>query len=154
MHYSPNVEMAFNSVEHGFSLSLSDNLVRNFIILNKIVKNTDINSNKIELEIGNNKISDFDFYDWFRGFTDGEGSFTINIKSLNGNYSSIRFVFQIFLHKDDAPLLNIIQKKLNIGKVYIFEHFTSFTVTSQKEIPEIIKIFDNFPLNTSKHLNF
>lgn len=47
------------------------------------------------------------FIDWFRGFTDGEGHFYINMKSL----TVCSFRYEIHLHSDDRPLLEFIEKK-------------------------------------------
>lgn len=55
--------------------------------------------------------------------------------------------------KDDSPMLNYICSKLKIGKVMERDHFTTYSVTSS-EINKIIEVFDKYPLNTSKHLNF
>ena len=51
-------------------------------------------------------------------------------------------------------MLFLIQKKLNIGKVRIYDHFASFDVTKKKDLIHLINIFDQYPLNTTKHLNF
>lgn len=94
--------------------------------------------------------TDVDFYEWFRGLVDGEGCFIIQPK----NDSYFFFKFEIFMHKDEAPMLKYIAKKLAIGNVYIGEEFSKFSVASQKDILTIIKIFDEYPLNTSKNLNY
>ena len=94
-------------------------------------------------------LTDAEFYEWFRGFTDGEGCFMISPRGRN-----FAFSFIIYLHKDDTKLLEYIQNRLSIGKVNRGNHFTSFYVFSQKEITVIISIFNKYPLNTSKNLNF
>jgi F0F1-type ATP synthase membrane subunit c/vacuolar-type H+-ATPase subunit K len=43
---------------------------------------------------------------------------------------------------------------LGIGNVSVREHFANFSVTSQKDLLTVIQIFDNYPLNTSKNLNY
>lgn len=169
MHYQPHVDFAFNSVEHAASFSSfiqnSQLLMVSYRDNNKISKvgnknlslrqqtknltktsaSSNINNiNKIKME-------DKDFYEWLRGFTDGEGSFAI-IPSETGN--SYKFKYSINLHKDDSPLLFYIQKRLNIGAVYEGKHFSTFIASSKSDVEKLIYIFDNYPLNTSKYLNY
>jgi hypothetical protein len=105
------------------------------------------NLNEIDLNI---------FYEWFVGFTDGEGNFTIG---LDRRHSNIRFNFRflIGLHKDDKPLLELIQKKLNCGYVNVNKENTAayFIITNIEDIINILfPIFDKFPLNTTKYLDY
>jgi hypothetical protein len=60
----------------------------------------------------------------------------------------------LYLHKDDAPLLNNIKNRLNLGKVYVYDHFGSFIISKTNELLQLIKIFEDHPLNTTKYLNF
>lgn len=92
------------------------------------------------------------FYDWFRGFRDAEGSFNIYC-TRNKFYS---FSFQIKLHIDDINVLYYIQKTLGIGKVYKSKSSPSckFIVYKQSEVRKIVTIFSNCTLNSSKSLNF
>jgi hypothetical protein len=60
----------------------------------------------------------------------------------------------LYLHKDDAPLLNYIKNRLNLGKVYVYDHFGSFIISKTNELLQLIKIFEGHPLNTTKYLNF
>lgn len=86
------------------------------------------------------------FLEWFRGFTDGEGSFMIL-----GNYV---FVFQIKLHIDDLNTLKFIRDSLGIGKVKTSNNTCTFIVNKEKDIALIIEIFSKYNLNTVKHLDF
>lgn len=93
-----------------------------------------------------------DFLFWFSGFTDGEGNFSI---TLDRGY--IRFRFKINLHIDDLEVINIIKSKLNIGRIIVEENKSScaFVVQSFSELKDVIcPIFQNFPLHTSKKLDF
>lgn len=90
-----------------------------------------------------------DFIEWLRGFTDAEGCFLL-VKT--GNTFAFRFLIK--LHLDDAPVLNFIQKNLDLGRVTIYESSAIFSITSQKEIQFIIELFTKYPLNSTKHLNF
>lgn len=151
-HYNPSVLEAFNSVEHKAPVFLllcvskfnflyflyNNNTKKNFHT--KIIESTQIDSKNL---------SDEEFYEWFRGLTDGEGSFSIS--QVNKSFA---FKFVIFMHKDEVNMLNYIAQRLKIGNVNIWGNFAGFSVTSQKELLVILQIFDNYPLNTSKHLNY
>lgn len=95
----------------------------------------------------------FDFFEKLRGWADGEGSFIINRKPLK-NSVSYRFRFEIGMHKDDLPLLEFIHSTLGLGGVYTYKDSSHFVVEKLAEIRIIINIFDKFPLNTTKYLNF
>lgn len=54
------------------------------------------------------------------GFTDGEGPFTLSIRSSD-KYTSkwkIQYAFQTGLHKKDIAILEKIQQTLGVGKLY------------------------------------
>lgn len=88
----------------------------------------------------------------FSGFTDGEGNFSI---TLDRNY--IRFRFKINLHIDDLEVLKVIKSKLKIGRIIVEEKRNScaFVVQSFSELKDVLcPIFLNFPLHTSKNLDF
>lgn len=92
-----------------------------------------------------------EFIEWFRGFTDGEGSFYIS--KNKGNI--FEFHFEITLHVDDIGVINYIHNTLGIGKVYIKKNRRAvFLIRNKGEILVIIQIFSKNPLNTTKHLNF
>jgi hypothetical protein len=90
-----------------------------------------------------------DIYEWFCGLTDGEGSFLISTRGTN-----YMFTFKIKLHVDDTDMLNFIQKFLGIGKVYTYGNASEFSVNKQIEVKKILDIFNNYPLNSTKYLNF
>ena len=75
------------------------------------------------------ELSYHDFIDWLVGFTDGDGSFSI----VKQGKTTFTFVYSIYLHKDDTPLLINIQKRLCMGKVYEGKHFSSFNITKKKK---------------------
>jgi hypothetical protein len=68
-------------------------------------------------------LSGNEFYEWLRGFSDGELLFIISLNSKNGKLVSYSFSFTLFLYKDEAPLLKYIQYKLNLAKVRVYDHF-------------------------------
>lgn len=123
--------------------------------------------NKI-LSIKENKIKSADaFYEWLRGFTDGEGYFLIkktSRKVLNKSgeiitYISITFSFVLHLSIKDVDVLYTIQKWLGgIGLVSIDEKGTtaSLMVTGKEDTDKLMKLmYDYFSnLNTTKVLDF
>jgi len=64
------------------------------------------------VDVNIDRLSDKDFKEWFRGLVDGEGCFLIG---TNGNHFT--FLFKIYLHKDDAPMLMAVCKRLKVGTV-------------------------------------
>ena len=92
-----------------------------------------------------------EFLYWFSGFTDAEGNFLITI---DRNYVKLRY--KISLHIDDLQVLQIIQSKLNIGRVTkeTSRNSCSFIVEDISGITKICSIFNNYPLHTSKKLDF
>ena len=51
-------------------------------------------------------------------------------------------------------MLKYIAERLGIGRVSIGDHFVKYAVSSKKDLLKIINIFDKYPLNTTKNLNF
>ena len=129
-------ELEFNSSEL-FTLSLYPVVSSNKGVVSSIKYLTVPNLNR-------------DFLEWFRGFTDAEGSFYI----VRSSGSSFKFRFKILLHIDDKEVLYYIKNTLNIGKVSTLKSTAVFTVTAQKELSLILYIFTSIcTLNTTKHLN-
>jgi hypothetical protein len=102
-------------------------------------------------EVSSSKL--LDFYEWFRGLVDGEGSFDFRRKEGTKNFE---FNFRILLHIDDLALLLFIQSKLGVGavKTSLDGKTALFKVIRIKDIQVIIDIFSSNPLNTTKNLNF
>ena len=114
--------------------------------------NKDITDQSITLELPNKKqlvLSD-SFIEWFRGFTDAEGCFSITkIKGIN----AFRFDFRISLHIDDLAVIEYIHNTLGFGRTNKGE-FATFNVGTHKDVAVIIAIFSKYSLNTPKHLDF
>lgn len=97
---------------------------------------------------------------WFiTGFTDGEGSFWININKDKAYRTGwrVKLFYQINLHKKDQNLLEQIQKFFNVGKIYNNDPSTSsrwYYVTSITDLEVIIQHFDKYPLHTKKRADF
>lgn len=107
------------------------------------------------------------FYEWLCGITDGEGTFYIYKK----NGGTFEFNYIIGLHVDDVNMLYFIKEVLGTGKVITSGNVARFSITSSpsprgtfqppleapgsiKGIEKIINIFTEYPLNTTKLLNF
>lgn len=71
------------------------------------------------IELPDKLILSKDFIEWFRGFTDAEGTF--KIKANKGN--SFTLTFSITLHIDDVEVLNYIHNNLGIGAVYLSKKY-------------------------------
>lgn len=106
-----------------------------------------VNINKHSLS-ENNSI----FNQWFVGFTDGDGSFTIY--NQNNKWS---LIFKISQSTYNLRVLHFIKNQLGHGKIYIEKtgKMASFTIRDLSTINNIlIPIFDLNPLLTSKYLNY
>lgn len=103
-----------------------------------------------EGQVGNNK-----FLEWLCGFTDGEGGFFISKITSQGRLA-YSFNFRITLHIDDSLCLCNIRDTLGFGKVYEYKerNNSSFSVSRKEDIKKLIWIFDSYPLQSTKLLNF
>jgi len=93
-----------------------------------------------------------EFLFWLSGFTDAEGNFSIFV-----DRGFVRFRFKISLHIDDIETLNTIKYHLNVGIVTSepTRGRCSYVVNKFADINQvIIPLFLEFPLHTSKRLDF
>jgi hypothetical protein len=107
-------------------------------------------------------VSDYDFYEFLRGLSDGESNFQITQDKIGK--CKFKFKFRIGMHLNDRPLLVYIRNRLGIGKIFPLntENITpgrdklvaTREVYSFEELLKIINIFDNHPLNTTKQLDY
>jgi hypothetical protein len=136
-HISPNYGYAVLD-----TFALNKSFSRNYSILSSTAgSKVSCSTDSLEREMIN-------FYAWFSGFTDAEGSFYIAISKI------CSFRFQINLHKDDLNVLYYIQKSLGFGEVRFYNNYGSFTVTRLKDIAQLINILEKYPLQGSKWLNY
>lgn len=108
------------------------------------------NNNSLEFTYPQPKNDLNNFYEWFTGLTDGEGSFNISIR----NTQNFAFSFEITMHIDEENMLNFIQKTLGVGKVFLSGNTVKFCVTKREDVTVIIGIFKKYPLQSTKNLNF
>lgn len=111
--------------------------------------NTDQSFVTFELPLGEKLVLSRSFIEWFRGFADAEGCFSI----AKGKGNVFSFSFVIELHLDDQDTLEYIYSSLGIGRITVNSKFARFIVSTQREIAAIIAIFSKYCLNTTKHLN-
>ena len=94
---------------------------------------------------------------FFTGFTDGEGSFSLQIRSSD-NYTSkwkVQYSFQVGIHTKDIAILESIQHILGVGKIYTMgKEGVQFRVESLKDLSVVINHFNEYPLQTKKQLDF
>jgi len=94
--------------------------------------------------------------------SDGDSNFQIT-QDQRG-ICSFKFKFIIGLHINDRPLLVYIRNRLGLGKIFpisiesIFSEKDKLTsvweVYSLDDVLKIINIFDKYPLNTTKQLDY
>jgi len=117
---------------------------------------------------------DKEFLEWFVGFTDAEGNFSITLRdkpakkpnnlldSLKNKKSQentvpkyVNLTFQIGLHINDLNTLIYIKEKLKTGNISISKERCNYYVSDFKSIIHIIiPIFNFFLLNSSKYSQF
>lgn len=95
-----------------------------------------------------NNLSIKEFAHWFSGFCDAESNFFISDLDTRFN-----FYFNIKLHIDDIKVLQNINKKLGVGKIYIHKNTAVFRVSKYEELQKIFDILEIKPLNTTSKKN-
>ena len=96
-----------------------------------------------------------EFYKWFVGFSDAEGSFWF--QPVLGSYSTIlkvTWVFSIELHKDDLNVLEFIRNNIGIGNIRLYKNKCVYTVSNIEGTYLLISIFDKYNLNSTKYLDY
>ena len=98
------------------------------------------------------------------GFTDGEGCFAILITKHKTKKAGkdANLCFEIELRADDKPILELIQKRLDCGRIvelnyerYGWKPHVKFVVRKQNEILyKVIPFFKKFPLKAKKRKDF
>jgi hypothetical protein len=131
-------------------------------LLNNYKYSTDFTIKQDNLTLLNKNKENFNldkkFLEWLAGFTDSEGNFSITLRNLNNNsYSSVTLTYQIGLHLDDLKVLELIQTKLQCGKITIskVDNRCNFFVNDAFSlINSILPIFNYVKLNSSKFSQF
>nr|YP_010178894.1 hypothetical protein LI407_mgp31 [Saprochaete suaveolens]QUV75111.1 hypothetical protein [Saprochaete suaveolens] len=92
---------------------------------------------------------DINFMQWFVGFTDAEGNF-----SIMNNKDYIRFRYIINLHMDDVEVTNIIKNNLEVGHVNTYSTHAAFVVYKYDELMYTLNMFDKTGLQTKKRFDY
>ncbi len=90
---------------------------------------------------------------WLTGFSDADASFQIKILTRNDKKPEVRLNFQIDQKNNDLLILikNFLGGNIGHRKSQNTYYFGSTSFTSARNV---IKYFDQFPLLSSKHVNF
>jgi len=96
---------------------------------------------------------------WFVGFTEGEGSFMVNLIKSSTHLSGyqVQLRFQITQHIRDKNLMENLIKYLDCGNFYIDSNTEAIDIIVQKLsdiVDKIIPIFNKYPLVEEKSKNF
>jgi hemolysin-activating ACP:hemolysin acyltransferase len=94
--------------------------------------------------------------EWLTGFTQSDGSFVVSFENYKeGIPVRTRCIFNLTQSKEELELFNEIQKFLGVGIVHKNRENVTYTVSSIKDIIEvIIPLFDNNNLRGSKLLSY
>jgi hypothetical protein len=96
-----------------------------------------------------------EFYKWFVGFCDAEGSFWFQpVMGSDSIILKVTWVFSIELHKDDLNVLEFIRNNLGIGNIRLYKNKCVYTVSNIEGTYLLISIFDKYNLNSTKYLDY
>jgi NADH-ubiquinone oxidoreductase chain 4 len=89
------------------------------------------------------------------GFTDGDGSFSINFVKTRGKYYPSLF-FKIGVHAKDIIILQRVQEFFGgVGKIYVHkDSMVFYNVSSIKDLAIIVDHFSKYPLLSFKSADF
>ena len=156
----------FYSVE--YALSTDINYIYKYSLLELKQKILDLKKKISNGNLAPAKLNNEDknyFLEWLRGFTDGEGYFSIDIssrKNLNKNgeiieYKTVKFLYVLHLAAKDINVLYTIQNYLGgIGEVKLYKGDAFFIVRKREDLDKLIKLMYKYfsKLNTTKVLDF
>jgi hypothetical protein len=138
-------------------LAWESSLIKNkFYIFNKFLFKKAFSSETTCKILSSNKVikngTNINFYQWLVGVTDGDGTFSFGLTKKNTWY----LTFKITQSSYNLRLLYFIKSNLGVGKVYVSkDNMAEYSLRDvNKIINNIIPIFDNYSLLTSKYFNY
>ena len=92
-----------------------------------------------------------EFCEWFTGFVDAEGLFTVHLVDNKRPQLS----FRITLHKDDQAALKFIQDQLGAGIILLSRETLVFYLQKVEDLENVLfPLLDSYPLNSTKHMDY
>jgi len=96
---------------------------------------------------------DFCFYQWFVGYTDGDGCFSIYVNNIT---NKINLTYKLSQSSNNIQVLHFMKKRLGVGHIRSdklgMSHYLIRDKVSLYKI--IIPLFNHFSLKTSKYVDF
>lgn len=134
------------SIKAAINYGLSDQLIKAFPQVTKLVRPLYISSNELLHP------------DWVTGFIEGDGSFFISLRSV-ANRAGVGVVANIIInlnYRDEPVLLKIKNFFQDIGGIYWRDanRVVGWKATKLNDILSVISHFDTYPCVGKKHLNF
>ena len=154
MHYTPNIDLAFVSVEHimhsleTFTLYCDHELA--FVSVE--VHNLCLTPVVLPLfgKTGPQVLTREQFSSWLSGFIDGEGNFQLWFDRVY-----IKLAFRIKLHIDDIAVLYKIQAFLGVGRVKVHTTYCLYIIDDVNELISVLfPLLDTYVLYTTKYLDY
>lgn len=129
---------------------------QNKILSNQINRSVRLHSTSANMSILHNEYKGETFSWFWCGLIDGEGCFIISITRSNKNKVgwSVKLVFKVALHQKDESILRKLQEFFGVGNINLSGECIQFRVESIKDLPIVIKFFDEHLLITKKHADY
>lgn len=108
-------------------------------------------------------LPDPSFLNWFAGFVDGEGCFSVHTKTSTG-YETYDCQFSLSLRRDDEPIIREIHRRLGIGTVALRDRSDEqrpntnpqvrYCISAKADCLRLVEILRAAPLRAKKAQDF